>query len=131
MFTSASMRMVMFQNVAMALFFMGSYIVTMPLLVREVYDGSAHDLAFMNGANSLGLVVTILLLLRLGDVRRQGRALLLSQGIGALVWHCRRPKTCPTPTAATSPNKPDRGWRHSTRCRPVRWLNRLPTPCRE
>ncbi|MGE0625618.1 MAG: MFS transporter [Pseudomonadales bacterium] len=84
-FTSASMRMVMFQNVAMALFFMGSYIVTMPLLVREVYDGSAQDLAFMNGANSLGLVVTILLLLRLGDVRRQGRALLLSQGIGALV----------------------------------------------
>lgn len=84
-FSSASMRTVMYQNVAMALFFMGSYIVTMPLLVREVYAGSAQDLAFMNGANSLGLVVTILLLLRLGDVRRQGRALLLSQGIGAMV----------------------------------------------
>jgi len=84
-FTSASMRTVMIQNVAMALFFMGSYIVTMPLLVREVYAGSAQDLAFMNGANSLGLVVTIVLLLRFGDVRRQGRALLLSQGIGAAV----------------------------------------------
>jgi len=84
-FSSASMRMVMIQNVAMALFFMGSYIVTMPLLVREVYAGSAQDLAFMNGANSLGLVLTILLLLRLGDIRRQGRALLLSQGIGAAV----------------------------------------------
>ncbi|HEY5644920.1 MAG TPA: MFS transporter, partial [Pseudomonadales bacterium] len=84
-FSSASMRMVMIQNVAMAMFFMGSYIVTMPLLVREVYAGSAQDLALMNGANSLGLVVTIVLLLRLGDVRRLGRALLLSQGIGALV----------------------------------------------
>lgn len=84
-FSSASMRTVMFQNVAMALFFMGSYIVTMPLLVREVYAGGAQDLAFMNGANSLGLVVTILLLLRLGDVRRQGRALLLSQGVGSMV----------------------------------------------
>ena len=84
-FGSRSMRMVMIQNVAMALFFMGSYIVTMPILVREVFSGSAQDLAFMNGANSLGLVSTILLLLRLGDVQRQGRALLLSQGIGAVV----------------------------------------------
>ena len=84
-FGSPSMRVVMIQNVAMALFFMGSYIVTMPILVREVFAGSAQDLAFMNGANSLGLVSTILLLLRLGDVHRQGRALLLSQGIGALV----------------------------------------------
>jgi MFS family permease len=84
-FSSASMRLVMIQNVAMALFFMGSYMVTMPLLVRDVYDGSAQDLAFMNVANSLGLVLTIILLLRLGDVRRQGRALLAAQGVGAVV----------------------------------------------
>ena len=84
-FSSTSMRLVMIQNVAMALFFMGSYMVIMPLLVREVYDGSAQDLAFMNVANSLGLVLTIILLLRLGDVRRQGRALLASQGVGAVV----------------------------------------------
>ena len=84
-FGSPSMRVVMMQNVAMAMFFMGSYIVTMPILVREVFAGSAQDLAFMNGANSLGLVSTILLLLRLGDVQRQGRALLFSQGVGAVV----------------------------------------------
>ncbi|MCZ6856079.1 MAG: MFS transporter, partial [Gammaproteobacteria bacterium] len=86
--SSASMRMVVLQNVAMGMFFMGSYIVTMPLLVREVYDGSAQDLAFMNGANSFGLVLTILLLLRIGDVRRLGRALILSQGLGAAVLGC-------------------------------------------
>lgn len=87
-FGSASMRMVMIQNMAMALFFMGSYIVTMPVLVREVFSGSAQDLALMNGANSLGLVSTIILLLRLGDVQRQGRTLLLSQGLGATVLAC-------------------------------------------
>lgn len=85
-FTSPAMRMVMLQNTAMAVFFMGSYIVTLPLMVREVFAGSAADLAYMNGANSFGLVLTILLLLRLGDVYRQGRALLLSQGSGALVF---------------------------------------------
>jgi MFS family permease len=85
-FTSASMRMVMVQNTAMAMFFMGSYIVTLPLMVRESFSGSAADLAYMNAANSLGLVLTILLLLRLGDVRRQGRALLLAQGVGSVVF---------------------------------------------
>lgn len=84
-FSSPSMRVVMVQNIAMAMFFMGSYIVTMPLIVREIYSGTAQDLAFMNVANSLGLVSTIVLLLRLGDVRRQGRALLLAQGVGAVV----------------------------------------------
>ena len=84
-FSSKSMRLIVVQNMAMAMFFMGSYIVTMPILVREVFAGTAQDLAFMNGANSLGLVSTILLLLRLGDVQRQGRALLLAQCLGALV----------------------------------------------
>lgn len=85
-FTSPSMRIVMVQNTAMAMFFMGSYIVTLPLMVRESFSGSASDLAYMNAANALGLVLTILLLLRVGDVRRQGRALLLAQGVGALVF---------------------------------------------
>jgi MFS family permease len=84
-FSSPSMRMIVVQNVAMAMFFMGSYIVTMPLLVREAFQGSAFDLAFMNACNSVGLVLTIMLLLRVGDVFRQGRALLLAQIIGAMV----------------------------------------------
>jgi MFS family permease len=84
-FSSAAMRMIVVQNMCMGMFFMGSYIVTMPLLVREVFSGSASDLAFMNSCNSLGLVLTILLLLRVGDVHRQGRALVLSQIIGAIV----------------------------------------------
>jgi MFS family permease len=84
-FSSPSMRMVLAQNVAMGMFFMGSYIVTMPLLVREAFQGSALDLAFMNACNSFGLVLTIMLLLRLGDVLRQGRALLLAQMVGSIV----------------------------------------------
>ena len=79
------LRMVALQNVAMALFFMGSYIVTLPLLVREVFHGSATDLGLMNVCNSIGLVLAISLLLRRGDVARQGRALILAQFVGAIV----------------------------------------------
>jgi len=79
------LRMVALQNVAMSLFFMGSYIVTLPLLVREAFNGTATDLGLMNVCNSIGLVLAISLLLRRGDVTRQGRALILAQFVGAIV----------------------------------------------
>lgn len=79
---SAAMRAVVVQNCAMGVFFMGSYIVTLPILVREMYAGSASELSWMNSANALGLVISITFLLRFGDLARQGRALLLAQGIG-------------------------------------------------
>ena len=82
---SPPMRMVMFQNMAMGTFFMGSYIVTFPILIREIYAGDSTDLALLNIVNSLGLVSTIFLLLRFGDIHRQGRALLIAQALGCLM----------------------------------------------
>ena len=82
---SPGMRMVVLQNCAMGIFFMGSYIVTIPLLIREVYNGSSTELSLINAVNSLGLFLTILVLLRVGEIKRQGRALLIAQGFGALV----------------------------------------------
>jgi len=80
---SRPMRFVCLQNVAMGLFFMGSFIVTSPLLVREQFDGTASDLSLVNGMNAAGLALTILLILRFGEVTWPGRTLVLSQGIGA------------------------------------------------
>lgn len=85
---SPNMRAVVIQNCAMGTFFMGSYIVTLPLLVREVYQGSSPELSWMNAANALGLVLTIMVLLRFGDVHRQGRALIMAHGFGGLSLAC-------------------------------------------
>ena len=82
---SREMRLVVVQNVAMGMCFMGSYIVTVPILVRDVYAGSAADLGLMNAVNSLGLLTTVLALMRIGDVKRRRRALLLSQAVGAVL----------------------------------------------
>ncbi|MFN3236742.1 MAG: MFS transporter [Pseudomonadales bacterium] len=79
------MSTVVLQNCAMGIFFMGSYIVTIPILIRETYAGSSVELSFINAANSLGLVLTIMALLRFGEIHRQGRALLISQAIGSIV----------------------------------------------
>ena len=83
-FSNPIMRVVVIQNVAMALFFMGAFVVSFPLVVREVFNGSSSDLAAVMGFNALGLVTTIFILLRLGYIERPGRALLLAQGVGAV-----------------------------------------------
>ena len=79
------MRTVMLQNIAMGCFFMGAFIVGFPLVMRDVFAGSSADLAVLNALNSLGLVVSILALLRLGFVARAGRALVVAQALGSLV----------------------------------------------
>ena len=78
------LRAVLLINFAMGLFFMSSYMVMIPLLLREVYGGSSSQLSWTNFANCLGLVLMMFYLLRMGDLKRQGRGLLLSHGIGAI-----------------------------------------------
>ena len=63
---------------------MGTYMVTIPVLIRDVYDGTSTQLSLVNAANSAGLVLVVALLIRLGDVNHQGRALLASQMIAAV-----------------------------------------------
>ncbi|XOV85170.1 MAG: MFS transporter [bacterium] len=82
---SPVMRTVVIQNVAMALFFMGCFIVCFPLAVREVFNGSSSSLGLLNGLNSAGLALTILVMLRIGYVKRAGRALLVAQALGSIV----------------------------------------------
>ena len=81
---SPVMRIVVLQNVAMACFFMGSFVVCFPLVIREVFSGSSQDLAVLSAFNSAGLVLTILVMLKVGYVSRPGRALIVSQILGAL-----------------------------------------------
>ena len=81
---SPYMRAVAMQNVAMGIFFMGTYMVTIPVLIRDVYDGTSTQLSWVNAANSAGLVLVVALLYRLGDINHQGRALLASQMIAAV-----------------------------------------------
>lgn len=78
------MRTVVIQNLAMGTCFMGSFIVTIPLLIREVFAGSAADLAMVNFANSVGLVSMIIGLLFVREIKNKRRALLMAQGIGAI-----------------------------------------------
>ncbi len=64
------------QTFAVGIFFAGAYVVLLPLMVRDLYAGSASGIALVFAANMLGTCTTILLLIRRGGVQRPGRALL-------------------------------------------------------
>ena len=84
--SDVAMRLVIIQNLALGICFMGSYIVTIPILIRDRYAGDSMDLGFVSLFNSTGLVITILtLLLVVRRINRPGLALLLAHGFGALI----------------------------------------------
>lgn len=64
------------QTFAVGIFFAGAYLVLLPLMVRDLYGGSASGIALVFAANMLGTCTTILLLIRRGGVQRPGRAML-------------------------------------------------------
>jgi len=66
-------------------FYAGSFMVLLPLIVRDVYGGSAAGIGAAFIAVMLGTLISIVIIIRGPGIRRQGRAMLLSQGLGAVV----------------------------------------------
>jgi MFS family permease len=71
--------------IAIGLFFMGSFVVALPLLLRDSYDGSAPEIATSSASMMLGMLCGTVVLFARGGVQRQGRALILSLAAGAFV----------------------------------------------
>jgi len=69
---------VVLYSFATGLLLMGLYLVVLPLLVRDVYRGGSEHLAGLNICFIVGVSVASLGLMRYGQVRRQGRAIMLA-----------------------------------------------------
>lgn len=70
---------------AVGVFFAGTYMVWLPLMIRDYYGGGAVGISLAFASNMLGTVVTTLLLVWRGGVRRQGRALLISSALSCVM----------------------------------------------
>jgi MFS family permease len=82
---SRRMLPVMVLAFAIGLFFAGTYVVLIPLTVRDVYQGGASGIAHAFMLNMIGTVAATLLLLVRGGVARPGRAVVLALAIGSAV----------------------------------------------
>tara|TARA_Y100000385_G_C13095772_1_gene641198 strand:+ start:1952 stop:3184 length:1233 start_codon:yes stop_codon:yes gene_type:complete len=69
---------------AMSTFYGGSFVVLNPIIVRDVYHGSASDISMSFAAFMIGTVFITILLVSLGGVKKQGRALMLAIFIGGI-----------------------------------------------
>jgi len=70
---------------AVGVLYGGAFAVTMPLIVRDVYGGGSGELALVNTCFWGGTIASTMLQIRLGALRRPGRAVLLALAGGAVV----------------------------------------------
>jgi len=70
------------------LFFASSYMVILPLMVRDIFDGGASGIAMAYAANMLGTCTIIFFVMRRGGIARPGRALILGGVFSSLVVSC-------------------------------------------
>jgi MFS family permease len=84
-YADRSMRATYILTCGMGIFFGGVFVVLMPLILRDLYVGSARDIAFGYLAFGAGTLITIVTLTRMGGIRLPGRALILSQFAGCLM----------------------------------------------
>ena len=82
---SDAIRPAILLTFAVGLFFAGTYMVVLPLMVRDLYGGSAGGIALAFAANMLGTCTTIFLLMRRGGVDRPGRALVLGATLSSCI----------------------------------------------
>lgn len=65
--------------------YIGSFMVVLPLLVRDVHGGGATELSLINVAFWVGTIVSTFWLLRRGGLQRPGRGMMAAISVGAVV----------------------------------------------
>jgi MFS family permease len=70
---------------AIGVFYGGAFAVTLPLIVRDVYGGGSGELALVNTCFWAGTIASTMIQIRLGALRRPGRAVMTALAGGAAV----------------------------------------------
>ena len=63
-----AIRPAIVQTFSVGVFFAGAYMVLLPLMVRDLYDGGSAAIAGAFAANMLGTVVVVFTLMRIGRI---------------------------------------------------------------
>ncbi len=72
-------------SLSIGLLFLGPFLVAIPLMIRDLYQGSAPEIAGSNAAMMVGMLAGASGMLARGGVVHAGRALLLSLAVGAVM----------------------------------------------
>jgi MFS family permease len=84
-FSSPEIRPVMLWVLSSGFIVMGTFMIYLPLIVRDVFDGDAMELTIMMTCFFSGVTICSRLLSRFGNFKFQGRALLIAQTCSACI----------------------------------------------
>jgi MFS family permease len=70
-------------NLAVGVLYVGAFLVILPLIVRDVYGGGSAELSLVSLGFWGGTIAATLVQIRLGALRRPGRAIVLALALGA------------------------------------------------
>ena len=80
-----AIRPAIIQTFSVGIFFAGAYLVLLPLMVRDLYQGGSIDIAGTFTANMLGTVVVTTIMMKIGRIARPGRLLLIGAAVSSAV----------------------------------------------
>ena len=80
---SSSIAPVLLLSFCGSVLYLGSFFVLIPVLIRDVYHGGAREIGLTNIAFMAGTILMTVLMLRVGGIRRRGRAYMLANLWGA------------------------------------------------
>ncbi|MDG2303369.1 MAG: MFS transporter [Candidatus Binatia bacterium] len=80
---SPILRPVFLLSITTGMFFIGPFLVILPLIVRDVYGGGAGEMGILTGMFPLGAVGGGAVIVSRGGIERNGRALAIGQILGA------------------------------------------------
>jgi len=83
-FRSRRLFPVVILNFAMGVLYLGAFFVLIPLLIRDIHLGDSSELALANIDFTVGTILSTILMIRRGGVRRPGRAFMLALLVGGL-----------------------------------------------
>lgn len=72
-------------NLALGVLYLGAFFVLIPLLIRDIHNGTSVDLAIANIAFTIGTIISSVVLIRIGGLQQRGRAFMLSLFAGGCV----------------------------------------------
>jgi MFS family permease len=83
-FHSPRMFPVMILMFSVGVFYMGAFSVLNPLAVRDIYGGAAFDIALSEICFMVGTIITTIILVAIGGIRRQGLGLMMALVMGGV-----------------------------------------------
>ena len=81
----SQIRTITLFTVAGGIFYMGTYMVGLPLMVRDIYGGEAREISWIQMAFMGGTVLGGLVIITLGPVRRPGQVMMATMMLSAVI----------------------------------------------